>query len=218
MVATQQIIILGAPGAGKGTQSVYIARRLHVAHISTGNMLRSAVAAETKIGKSAKKIMDTGHLISDEIILDLIQERITAADCANGFLFDGFPRTVGQAEAIERHNISISHVIEIDVDDSEIIRRLSGRRVHLSSGRSYHVLFNPPKQIGIDDETGEPLVHRPDDHETTIKDRLSVYHQQTKPLISFYKQRQQQEKINFHRVDGGAPINAVTKAIDAIFI
>lgn len=182
-----RIILLGAPGSGKGTQSNYISKTLGIPQISTGDMLRAAVKAGTSLGLEAKKVMDAGHLVSDEIILNLIKERLAEPDCYNGFLFDGFPRTLAQAEALKKDGIHIDHVIEIHVDDEEIITRMSGRRVHLASGRTYHVLFNPPKQADIDNETGEPLVQREDDQEETVKKRLKIYHEQTEPLIEFYK-------------------------------
>jgi len=181
-----RIILLGAPGAGKGTQAQYISKALDIPHISTGDMLRAAVKSETPVGLEAKKVMDAGQLVSDEIILALVKERLTLADCANGCLFDGFPRTLAQAEALKKNGVAIDHVVEIDVEDSEIIIRMSGRRVHLASGRTYHVQFNPPKQEGLDDETGEPLLQRADDEEETVRKRLEIYHNQTAPLIEYY--------------------------------
>jgi adenylate kinase len=180
------IILLGAPGAGKGTQSNYISKSLGIPQISTGDMLRAAVKAETPLGIQAKKVMDAGQLVSDEIIIGLVKDRLTQPDCTNGCLFDGFPRTLAQAEALREDGIKIDHVVEINVDDGEIIERMSGRRVHSASGRTYHVRFNPPKIEGIDDETGEPLVQRADDEEATVKKRLEVYHEQTSPLINYY--------------------------------
>ncbi len=181
-----RIILLGAPGAGKGTQSNYISKTLGIPQISTGDMLRAAVKAGTELGIAAKKIMDAGQLVSDEIIIGLVKERLTEADCANGCLFDGFPRTLAQAEALLKDGVSIDHVVEISVEDEDIIERMSGRRVHLASGRTYHVTFNPPKTAGLDDESGEPLVQREDDNEETVKKRLQVYHAQTAPLIAYY--------------------------------
>jgi adenylate kinase len=181
-----RIILLGAPGAGKGTQSNYISKTLGIPQISTGDMLRSAINAGTPLGLAAKKVMATGQLVSDEIIIGLVKERLTESDCANGCLFDGFPRTLPQAEALRKDGIRIDHVVEINVEDKDIIERMSGRRVHLASGRTYHVLFNPPKTDNIDDETGEPLIQREDDHEETVKKRLEVYHAQTAPLIAYY--------------------------------
>jgi adenylate kinase len=181
-----RIILLGAPGAGKGTQAHYIAKTLNIPEISTGEMLRAAVKAQTPVGLEAKKVMDAGQLVSDEIILALVKERLEQPDCANGCLFDGFPRTLAQAEALRKDGITINHVLEIDVDDAEIIARMSGRRIHPGSGRTYHVIFNPPKQEGLDDETGEPLVQREDDREETVRKRLEIYHSQTAPLIEYY--------------------------------
>jgi len=181
-----KLILLGAPGAGKGTQANYIKEKFNIPQISTGDMLRAAVKAGTPLGIAAKKIMDAGGLVSDDIIINLVKERIKEADCANGFLFDGFPRTLPQAEAMKQAGVEIDYVVEIDVADSEIIKRMSGRRVHTASGRTYHIVFNPPKVAGKDDVTGEDLVQRPDDVEETVKKRLSVYHDQTKPLVNYY--------------------------------
>lgn len=180
-----KVILLGGPGAGKGTQANYIKDRYNIPQISTGDMLRAAVKAQTPLGIEAKKVMDAGGLVSDDIILGLIDERIKQDDCANGFLFDGFPRTLEQAEALKA-KVEVDAVVEIDVDDDEIIKRMSGRRVHLASGRTYHIVFNPPKVEGKDDETGEDLIQREDDQEETVKKRLEVYHDQTEPLIEYY--------------------------------
>ena len=181
-----KLILLGAPGAGKGTQANLIKEKFNIPQISTGDMLRAAVKAGTPLGIAAKKIMDEGGLVSDDLIINLVKERIKDADCANGFLFDGFPRTIPQAQAMKDAHIDIDFVVEIEVPDSDIIQRMSGRRVHLSSGRTYHVTFNPPKISGKDDVTGEPLVQRPDDTEETVKKRLEVYHEQTRPLVDYY--------------------------------
>ena len=181
-----RVILLGGPGAGKGTQANYIKERYKIPQISTGDMLRAAVKAGTPLGVEAKKVMDSGGLVSDDIILGLVDERIKDPDCANGYLFDGFPRTLAQADALKDKGVKIDAVVEIDVDDNEIIKRMSGRRVHLASGRTYHVVFNPPKEEGKDDETGEPLIQRDDDKEETVRERLSVYHDQTEPLIDYY--------------------------------
>jgi len=181
-----RVILLGAPGAGKGTQAQYICEEFGIAQISTGDMLRAAVKAETPLGLVAKEVMDAGRLVSDEIIIGLVKERLKQPDCQNGCLFDGFPRTIPQAEALRDSGIAIDHVVEVSVDDDEIIERMAGRRVHLASGRTYHIIYNPPKKDGCDDETGEPLVQREDDNETVVRDRLSVYHKQTEPLIHFY--------------------------------
>ncbi|MAK92720.1 MAG: adenylate kinase [Oleibacter sp.] len=182
-----RVILLGAPGAGKGTQAQFICDKFSIPQISTGDMLRAAVKAGSELGLKVKEIMETGGLVSDEIIIGLVKERIQQDDCVNGFLFDGFPRTIPQAEAMIEAGVDIDHVIEIDVDDEEIVQRLSGRRVHPGSGRVYHVVYNPPKTAGKDDETGEDLVQRDDDQEDTIRKRLAIYHEQTAPLVSFYK-------------------------------
>ena len=181
-----RLILLGAPGAGKGTQASFIKEKFNIPQISTGDMLRAAVRAGTPLGLEAKKFMDAGGLVPDDVIIGLVKERIKDADCANGFLFDGFPRTIPQAEAMKQAGVGIDFVVEIDVDDAEIIRRMSGRRVHLASGRSYHVIFNPPRIAGKDDVTGEDLIQRDDDREETVMKRLEVYHSQTKPLVDYY--------------------------------
>jgi len=181
-----KLILLGGPGAGKGTQAGFITEKYGIPQISTGDMLRAAVKAGSPMGLAAKKVMDAGGLVSDEIILGLIVERLKQPDCAKGFLFDGFPRTIPQAEALRAHGVELDYVLEIDVSDEEIIRRMSGRRVHPGSGRTYHVVFNPPKVEGKDDLTGEPLIQRDDDKEETVRKRLSVYHSQTQPLVEYY--------------------------------
>ena len=181
-----KLILLGGPGAGKGTQAGYITKKYNIPQISTGDMLRAAVKAGTPMGLEAKKVMDAGGLVTDEIILGLVKDRIAEDDCKNGFLFDGFPRTLPQADALKSQGVEIDGVVEIDVDDAEIVKRMSGRRVHLASGRTYHIVFNPPKVEGKDDETGEDLIQRDDDQEETVKKRLDVYHDQTEPLISYY--------------------------------
>jgi len=177
---------LGGPGAGKGTQATFIKEKFGIPQISTGDMLRAAIKAGTQLGLEAKKFMDAGGLVPDDVIIGLVKERIKDAGCANGFLFDGFPRTIPQAEAMKQAGVDIDYVLEIDVDDAEIIKRMSGRRAHLASGRTYHVIFNPPKVAGKDDVTGEDLVQRDDDKEETVKKRLQVYHSQTKPLVDYY--------------------------------
>ncbi|ESQ14011.1 MAG TPA: adenylate kinase [Chromatiaceae bacterium] len=181
-----RIILLGGPGAGKGTQAGFIKDHFKIPQISTGDMLRGHVKAGSELGKAAKKIMDEGGLVSDDIIMAMVKERIADADCENGYLFDGFPRTLAQADALKEAEVFVDAVVEIDVPDEEIIKRMSGRRVHEGSGRSYHILFNPPKEAGKDDETGEPLIQRDDDREDTVKARLKVYHEQTEPLIHYY--------------------------------
>jgi adenylate kinase len=199
------VILLGAPGAGKGTQAKFIMEKFGIPQISTGDMLRAAVREGTELGLRAKEIMASGGLVSDDLIIALVKERIQEDDCKNGFLFDGFPRTIPQAQALVDEAIAIDHVIEIHVEDEEIVNRLSGRRVHLASGRIYHISFNPPKEEGKDDETGEPLVQREDDQEETIRNRLAVYHEQTEPLVDFYKNLKDQhgsQPPNYIRVDG----------------
>jgi len=181
-----RLILLGGPGAGKGTQAGYITAKFAIPQISTGDMLRAAVKAGTPLGKKAKKIMDAGGLVSDDIIIGLIKDRLLQDDCKQGYLLDGFPRTIPQADAMKENAINVDHVVEINVSDEEIIKRMSGRRVHLASGRTYHIIYNPPKQEGIDDVTSEELIQREDDSEETVKKRLSVYHQQTEPLIEYY--------------------------------
>jgi adenylate kinase len=181
-----RLILLGPPGAGKGTQATYIKEKFNIPQISTGDILRAAAKAGTPMGLAAKKVIDAGNLVSDDIIIGLVKDRIKEADCANGFLFDGFPRTIPQAQAMKDIGIRIDYVVEIQVADNSIIERMSGRRVHLPSGRTYHVVFNPPKVEGKDDVTGEELVQRPDDIEDTVVKRLIVYHDQTKPLVEYY--------------------------------
>ncbi len=183
-----RMILLGAPGAGKGTQATFICKKFGIPQISTGDMLRAAVKAGTELGLAAKKVMDSGGLVSDDIIIGLVKERITQPDCAGGFLFDGFPRTIVQADALKAAGVKLDLVLEIDVPDEAIIERMSGRRVHVASGRSYHVTFNPPKVEGKDDVTGEDLIQRIDDAEETVKNRLSVYQNQTRPLVAYYSQ------------------------------
>jgi adenylate kinase len=183
-----RLILLGGPGAGKGTQAGFITQKYAIPQISTGDMLRSAVKAGSALGLAAKAVMDRGDLVSDDIIIGLVKERILSPDCARGFLFDGFPRTIPQAAAMKASGVDLDHVVEIDVDDAVIIDRMSGRRVHLPSGRTYHVKYNPPKVAGKDDATGEDLIQRDDDKEETVRKRLAVYHQQTKPLVDYYAQ------------------------------
>jgi adenylate kinase len=197
-----RLILLGAPGAGKGTQAQFITEHFGIPQISTGDMLRAAVKAGTELGKQAKSIMDSGGLVSDEIIIGLVKERIRDDDCAGGFLFDGFPRTIPQAQAMVDAGVKIDHVIEISVDDEEIVARLSGRRVHPGSGRVYHLVYNPPREAGVDDETGEPLVQRDDDLEETVRKRLAVYQEQTRPLVDFYSSMEGDDAPAYHRVEG----------------
>ena len=209
-------ILLGGPGAGKGTQANYIKEKYGIPQISTGDMLRAAVKEGTPLGLEAKKVMESGGLVSDEIILGLVKERIQQDDCKNGFLFDGFPRTLAQAEALKTDGVKIDCVIEIDVDDEEIIKRMSGRRVHLASGRTYHVIYNPPKVEGKDDETGEELIQREDDQEDTVRERLRVYHEQTEPLINYYSSWAEQggDVPNYVKING---IGKVDEIRDQIF-
>ncbi|MGE0739152.1 adenylate kinase [Sulfurimonas sp.] len=211
-----RIILLGAPGAGKGTQAQFLTKRYNIPQISTGDMLRAAIKAGTEMGKMAKAAMDAGKLVTDDIIIGLVKDRIAEDDCKNGYLLDGFPRTLAQADAVTNAGINIDAVIEIDVADSEIVKRMSGRRAHLASGRTYHVLFNPPKVEGKDDESGEDLVQRDDDKEEVVLDRLKVYHEQTKPLIGYYKeQAAKNPKITYITVDGTLNIADVEAAIIA---
>ena len=189
------LIILGPPGAGKGTQATFIASEFNIPHISTGDMLREAIKKGTNLGQKAKEVMDAGNLVSDDLIIELVKERISESDCSQGFLFDGFPRTIPQAEALELNNIQIDGVIELKVPDDEILKRMSGRRIHLNSGRTYHVDFNPPLIEGLDDETGEELIIRKDDEPETVRDRLKVYWKQTQPLIEYYLGNKENSKL-----------------------
>ncbi len=209
-----RLILLGAPGAGKGTQAQFITEKYDIPQISTGDMLRAAVKAETELGLQAKEVMDAGGLVSDDIIIGLVKERITEDDCSRGFLFDGFPRTIPQAQAMVEAGVAIDHVVEIAVEDDEIVARLSGRRVHPGSGRVYHVRYNPPQQEGVDDVTGEPLVQRDDDQEDTVRKRLEVYHSQTSPLIDFYQNMVGDDAPAYHRVAG---VGGVEEIRDAVF-
>tara|TARA_B100001758_G_C18416276_1_gene620049 strand:- start:437 stop:1087 length:651 start_codon:yes stop_codon:yes gene_type:complete len=210
-----RIILLGPPGAGKGTQASMISKKFDIPQISTGDMLRSAIHEGTELGKSAKKIMDNGGLVSDELILNLVQARINQNDCKKGYLFDGFPRTIVQADGISKSKISIDYVIEIKVKDGEIIKRMSGRRVHLQSGRTYHIDFNPPKVEGKDDETGEELIQRDDDQENTVRKRLDVYRRETSPLVDYYKtlSNKDNSEVNYISIDGMKEVKDVTKDI-----
>tara|TARA_B100000925_G_scaffold126939_1_gene94826 strand:- start:896 stop:1540 length:645 start_codon:yes stop_codon:yes gene_type:complete len=209
-----QIILLGAPGAGKGTQAKFISDHLNIPQISTGDMLRASVSKGTELGLKAKVLMEKGELVPDDLILDLVKDRISEKDCANGFLFDGFPRTLDQANALKEKGIKIDCVIEIMVDDDEIIQRMSGRRVHTASGRTYHIKYNPPKQENIDDETGEPLIQRPDDNEETVRKRLAIYHDQTSPLVDFYKKSSLVQNGNkYIEVNGVGDISTIQEQI-----
>lgn len=209
-----RIILLGAPGAGKGTQAQFLTKKYNIPQISTGDMLRAAIKAGTDMGKMAKAAMDAGQLVTDEIIIGLVKDRIAEDDCKNGYLLDGFPRTLPQADAVTQAGIVIDAVIEIDVPDSEIVTRMAGRRAHLASGRTYHLVYNPPKVEGKDDETGEDLVQRDDDKEEVVLDRLKVYHELTQPLIGYYKnQASKVETLTYITVDGTADISDVETAI-----
>jgi len=212
-----RLILLGGPGAGKGTQANFIKEKYGIPQISTGDMLRAAVKAGTPLGLAAKKIMDEGGLVSDEIIIGLVKDRIKEHDCANGFLFDGFPRTIPQADAMKDAGVNIESVVEIAVDDEEIVKRMSGRRAHLASGRTYHVLYNPPKVEGKDDATGEDLVQRDDDKEETVRKRLKVYHDQTEPLIEYYSKWSQSGEANAPKYVGIKGVGKVEEIRDAIF-
>lgn len=213
-----RVILLGAPGAGKGTQAKFITEKFNIPQISTGDMLRAAVKAGTELGLKAKSVMDSGGLVSDDLIIGLIKDRLSEPDCAGGCLFDGFPRTIPQAEALKKAGLAIDHVIEIKVDDEEIVKRISGRRVHEGSGRVYHTLYNPPKVDGVDDVTGEPLVQRKDDVEATVRHRLSVYHSQTKPLVDFYTKLHAQDGTpKCSHIEGVGTVEQITaKVLEAL--
>lgn len=204
-----RIILLGPPGAGKGTQAQTLTKAFSIPQISTGDMLRAAIKAGTPLGQQAKAVMDQGKLVSDEIILGLVKERIAAPDCANGFLFDGFPRTIPQAQALVDAGVKIDAVVELQVPDEKIVKRMSGRRVHLASGRTYHIVYNPPKVEGKDDVTGEDLIIRDDDREETVRSRLEVYHQQTEPLVAFYKDLQTKGQTFYLALDGDRPVETI---------
>ncbi len=208
-----RIILLGPPGAGKGTQAQVLTKAFSIPQISTGDMLRSAIKAGTELGLKAKAVMDQGKLVSDEIILGLVKERISEADCQNGFLFDGFPRTIPQAQALVDANIAIDAVVELQVPDEKIVKRMSGRRVHLASGRTYHIVYNPPKVEGKDDVTGEDLVIREDDKEETVRSRLKVYHEQTEPLVKFYSDLAQKGETKYLKVDADRPVDVIADEI-----
>ncbi|OCC15273.1 Adenylate kinase [Dissulfuribacter thermophilus] len=211
-----RLILLGGPGAGKGTQANFIKEKFGIPQISTGDMLRQAVKDGTELGKEAKKYMDSGQLVPDDVIIGLVKERIKEPDCEKGFLFDGFPRTIPQAEAMKEAGVKIDYVVEIAVPDEEIIKRMSGRRVHLPSGRTYHIIYNPPKVEGKDDVTGEPLVQREDDKEETVRKRLEVYHAQTEPLVEFYKKWEESGDPNapkYIRIDGVGTVDEIKERI-----
>ena len=213
-----RIILLGAPGAGKGTQAAFLTEKFGIPQISTGDMLRAAVKAQSELGKQVEAVMASGGLVTDDIIISLVKDRITQSDCANGFLFDGFPRTIPQAQALLDSGVPIDVVLEIHVDDEEIVERMSGRRVHLDSGRVYHVVNNPPKADGIDDITGEPLIQREDDKEETVRKRLQVYHEQTKPLVDFYSELQTSgNAVKVIKIAGSGSVESIReKVLDAL--
>jgi adenylate kinase len=208
-----KIVLLGPPGAGKGTQAEIICKNFSIPHISTGDMLRDAIAKETALGKQAKEIMDAGNLVPDEVIINLVKERIKQEDCKNGYLFDGFPRTIPQADALDNQEIFLDVVLELTLEDELIINRMSGRRIHQSSGRSYHIEFNPPKNEGIDDETGETLIQRDDDKPETVKNRLEVYWEQTNPLIVYYRSKSIQTDLKYIEIDGSKTMENVSLEI-----
>lgn len=209
-----RIILLGAPGAGKGTQAQFIMDKYGIPQISTGDMLRAAIKAGTGLGKQAKSVIDAGQLVSDEIILGLVKERIAQEDCAKGFLLDGFPRTIPQADGLKENGVSIDYVLEFDVADEVIVERMSGRRAHLPSGRTYHVVYNPPKEEGKDDETGEPLVIREDDKPETVLARLGIYHEQTAPLIAYYNKEAEAGNTKYLKFDGTKLVAEVSAEIE----
>ncbi|WP_430875988.1 adenylate kinase [Gilliamella sp. G0441] len=208
-----RIILLGAPGAGKGTQAQFIMKKYGIPQISTGDMLRAAVKAGTPLGQQAKELMDAGKLVTDELVIALVKERIAQDDCANGFLLDGFPRTVPQADAMKSADINVDYILEFDVPDSVIIDRMSGRRIHAPSGRVYHVRHNPPKVENVDDITGEPLTTRKDDHEEIVRKRLVEYHQLTKPLIDYYQHEAKEGRAKYYRIDGTQSVSDVTNEL-----
>jgi adenylate kinase len=212
-----RLILLGPPGAGKGTQATFITQQYGIPQISTGDMLRAAVKAGTPLGLEAKKVMDAGGLVSDQIIIGLVRDRLTQPDCANGYLFDGFPRTIPQADALKDAGVKLDYVVEIEVPEEDIIERMSGRRVHPASGRSYHVRFNPPKTEGQDDVTGEPLVQRDDDREETVRHRLSVYRQQTRPLVDYYSgwADQDQQAPRYRKISGVGAVDEIKSRLFA---
>ncbi|KFZ28605.1 adenylate kinase [Pseudidiomarina atlantica] len=211
-----RIILLGAPGAGKGTQAQFLMKTFGIPQISTGDMLRAAIKAGTELGQQAKAVMDAGKLVSDDIMIGLVKERIAQPDCQNGFLLDGFPRTIPQADAMQENGIEIDVVLEFDVPDDVIVKRMAGRRVHPGSGRVYHVDHNPPQVAGKDDETGEDLVIRDDDKEATVRKRLAIYHEQTEPLVNYYRKLAEQGKTKFHKVDGTQDVDAISTELGAL--
>ncbi|MBD3587425.1 adenylate kinase [Salinimonas sp. HHU 13199] len=211
-----RIILLGAPGAGKGTQAQFLMGKYGIPQISTGDMLRSAIKEGSDLGMAAKRVMDEGKLVSDDIIIGLVKERIAKDDCKDGFLLDGFPRTIPQADAMKDANIKVDHVIEFDVPDDVIVERMGGRRVHPASGRVYHVVYNPPKNEGRDDQTDEELIIRDDDKEETVRHRLGVYHEQTKPLVGYYAAEAEAGNCQYHKIDGTQPVGDVSEQLNKL--
>ena len=208
-----RLILLGPPGAGKGTQAAFICEQYGIPQISTGEMLRAAVGAGTELGRRAQAIMATGNLVDDATIVAMVKERLAEPDCAGGFLFDGFPRTIAQAQAVSDAGIALDCVVEIRLPDEEVVTRISGRRTHEASGRVYHVTFNPPRQEGRDDETGEPLIQREDDREETVRERLRVYHKQTRPLVDYYQAESGQGKGRYHTINGNGDVERIRQDI-----
>jgi adenylate kinase len=211
-----RIILLGAPGAGKGTQAQFLMNKYGIPQISTGDMLRAAIKEGTALGLAAKQVMDAGQLVSDDLIIGLVKERISKEDCAKGFLLDGFPRTIPQADAMKANGVVVDHVIEFDVPDDVIVERMSGRRVHPASGRVYHVTYNPPKAEGKDDVTGEDLVIREDDKEETVRKRLGIYHEQTELLVGYYRKEAEQGRTQYHYMVGTLPVEQVSAKLEAL--
>ena len=208
-----KLILLGAPGVGKGTQAQFITETYQIPQISTGDMLREAVKAETPLGLKVKAVMDRGDLVTDDIIIALVKDRISQPDCENGFLFDGFPRTIPQADALVDQGIDLDAIVEIAVPFDEIIKRMSGRRVHPGSGRTYHVEYNPPVKEGVDDETGEPLIQREDDHEDTVRDRLKVYEEQTSPLVAYYQAKATSSQLQYFSIEGRGTVAEIKEKV-----
>lgn len=209
-----RIILLGAPGAGKGTQAQFLMAKFGIPQISTGDMLRAAIKAGTELGKKAKAVMDAGQLVSDELIIGLVKERIAQDDCKAGFLLDGFPRTIPQADAMKENGVAVDYVIEFDVPDEVIVERMAGRRVHAGSGRVYHIVYNPPKVEGKDDVSGDDLAIRPDDEEATVRKRLGIYHEQTKPLVAYYQAEAKADACAYLTIDGTQPVEKVSALLD----
>ncbi len=208
-----RIVLLGAPGAGKGTQAQFLMAKFGIPQISTGDMLRAAIKAGTELGKKAKTVMDAGQLVSDELIIGLVKERVAQNDCSAGFLLDGFPRTIPQADAMKQNGITVDHVLEFDVPDEVIVERMAGRRVHSGSGRVYHLVYNPPKVEGKDDVTGDDLSIRPDDEEATVRKRLAIYHEQTKPLVDFYQSEEKSGNCSYLTIDGTQAVERVNEIL-----